>query len=135
MAYMSQERKQKLATALKTILKGSGLKYSLSVHNYSTLVIKIKSGPVDFIQNYIDTVSKKSQYHSSFAAPEGYMDVNDFHYKDQFTGKALDLMTKIITTLNEGNHDNSDAQSDYFDVGWYLNVKIGQFNKPYQVNK
>jgi hypothetical protein len=35
--------------------------------------------------------------------------------------------------LNTGNHDNSDSQTDYFDVGWYVDVKVGKWNKPYIV--
>ena len=33
--------------------------------------------------------------------------------------------------MNDGNHDRSDPQSDYFDVGWYVDVNIGKWNKPY----
>jgi hypothetical protein len=33
--------------------------------------------------------------------------------------------------MNAGNHNNSDVQSDYFDVGWYIDVNIGKWNKPY----
>jgi hypothetical protein len=32
-----------------------------------------------------------------------------------------------------GNHDRSDIQSDYFDVGWYVDVNIGSWNRPYEV--
>jgi hypothetical protein len=35
----------------------------------------------------------------------------------------------------EGNHDNSDIQSDYFDVGWYVEVNIGKWNKAYDLQK
>jgi hypothetical protein len=31
------------------------------------------------------------------------------------------------------NHDNSDIMTDYFDVGWYLNINVGGWNKPYTV--
>jgi hypothetical protein len=33
--------------------------------------------------------------------------------------------------MNMGNHDNSDIMTDYFDVGWYVDVNIGLWNKPY----
>ena len=61
------------------------------------------------------------------------MRINDYHYETQFSGKALELLKKIIPTMNGGNHDRSDIQSDYFDVGWYVDVSIGEFKKPYQV--
>jgi hypothetical protein len=33
--------------------------------------------------------------------------------------------------MNDGNWDKSDIQSDYFNVGWYVDVNIGKWNKPY----
>jgi hypothetical protein len=45
------------------------------------------------------------------------------------------LLEKIVKTLNIGNHNNSDIQSDYFDVGWYVSIKVGEWDKPYQVVK
>jgi hypothetical protein len=36
-----------------------------------------------------------------------------------------------MTAMNDGNHDRSDIQTDYFDVGWYVDVNIGRWNKPY----
>ena len=35
--------------------------------------------------------------------------------------------------MNIGNHDNSDLQTDYYDVGWYVNLQFGRWNKPYNV--
>jgi hypothetical protein len=35
--------------------------------------------------------------------------------------------------MDIGNHDRSDIQTDYFDVGWYKSVNIGTWNKPYEV--
>ena len=37
--------------------------------------------------------------------------------------------------MNDGNHDNSEIQYDYFDVGWYIDVNIGRWNQPYQLIK
>lgn len=134
MAYMSQEKKKQIAEKLKIALKGTGLKYSLGVHNHSTLVMKITSGPVDFIQNYRETIQAKPQYNRFMEAQAPhYMRLNDYWYREQFTGKALALLSVIVPILNDGNHDRSDVQSDYFDVGWYLNVSIGEFQKPYTV--
>jgi len=30
------------------------------------------------------------------------------------------------------NYDNSDSQSDYFDVNFYLNIGIGRYDKPFK---
>lgn len=138
MAYMSQENKKNIAAELKKVLKGSGLKYTLGVHNNSTLVINIKSGPVDFLGNYNKVMLEEKfilNQNPHWQPCKDYMQVNDFWYHEHFTGKALDLMKKIIKTMNIGNWDKSDIQSDYFNVGWYLSVNIGKWNKPYVVVK
>ena len=52
MAYMSQEKKSKIAPTVKKILAKYGVKGSLAVSNHMTLVLNIKSGSIDFIKNY-----------------------------------------------------------------------------------
>jgi hypothetical protein len=44
MAYVSKERKAELKPGIMAVLKEYGEKGTLSVQNYSTLVLKIKSG-------------------------------------------------------------------------------------------
>jgi hypothetical protein len=122
MAYYSQERKAQIAPKIKALLKKYGLKGSLSVDNHSTVVLSIKSGKIDFIRNLNSDVS---------APRGGYINVNPYHYQYHFNGDALSALTELFGVLNEGNHDNSDIQSDYFDVGWYVDVNIGKWDKPY----
>ena len=113
MAYMNQERKAQLAPAIKAICKKHGVKASLAVHNYSTLVLNIKSGKIDFGGDRIQ--------------------VNHYWYKDHYADKpaALAFLSEVIPAMNVGNHDRSDIQTDYFDVGWYIDVNVGKWNKPY----
>jgi hypothetical protein len=59
--------------------------------------------------------------------------VNPYHYGSHFTGKALQFLKEVLTAMNKGNWDKSDIQSDYFNVGWYVDVNIGKWNKPYVV--
>jgi hypothetical protein len=33
--------------------------------------------------------------------------------------------------MNIGNHDRSDSQTDYFDVGFYTDISIGRWDTPY----
>jgi hypothetical protein len=121
MAYMSQEKKAKIAPVIKAICKKYGVKASLAVNNHSTLVLNVKSGSIDFIKDYGDEES---------AAKFG-IQVNPYHYKSHFTGKSVKFLSEVIPAMNAGNHDNSDAMIDYFDVGWYVDVNIGKWNKPY----
>ena len=115
MAYMNQDKKKKLAPKIKDILKKYNMKGTLSVDNYSTLNLNLKSGSVDF----------------------GTDQINEYWYKDHFKDNphALSFLSEVIPAMNVGNHDNSDLMTDYFDVGWYISVNIGKWDKPYIVTK
>ena len=137
MAYFNQERKSQKAPAIKAILKKYGVKGSLAVRNHSTFVLNIKSGSIDFIENYIKTDADKNygnkmdQNQSDYIRKNKALDVNPYWYQEHYTGKALSFLKEVFKAMNAGNHDNSDIQTDYFDVGWYVDVNIGQWNKPY----
>lgn len=117
MAYVSQELKAKIAPKVKAILKKYKVKGTLAVRNHSTLVLNIKEGAIDFAKDY--------------GRDENYIQVNPYWYKDHFDGKSKAFLSEVIPAMNDGNWDKSDAQTDYFNVGWYIDVNIGKWNKPY----
>ena len=121
MAYVSQELKSKLAPKIKAICKKYGVKASLAVRNHSTLVLNVKSGKIEFI----------SDYGNSDDARKFGIQVNPYWYKDHFVGKSKAFLSEVIPAMNDGNWDKSDIQTDYFNVGWYIDVNIGKWNKPY----
>ena len=123
MAYMSQEKKAKIAPAVKAILKKYNVKASLAVRNHSTLVLNVKQGSIDFINDFGNSEDAKK-----FG-----IQVNPYWYHEHFTGESKKFLTEVITAMNDGNHDRSDIQSDYFDVGWYVDINIGKWNQPYMV--
>ena len=135
MAYMNQEKKAKIAPKVKAILKKYGIKGTLSVRNYSTLCLNLKLGQIDFIANSNRVCGDDFyQVAQGFRPNTGkYDQVNPYHYTSHYDGKALAFLTEVLTEMNKGNHDNSDIQTDYFDVGWYVDVNIGKWNKPYEV--
>ena len=132
MAYMSQEKKAKIAPKIKAILAKYKVKGSLAVRNHSTLCLNIKSGSIDFIGNFNKTISADHYLVSrGFTPAEKYLSVNPYRYDNHFSGKALAFMQEVFAAMNDGNHDRSDIQSDYFDVGWYVDVNVGQWDKQY----
>ena len=131
MSYFSKENKANISPVIKEILSKYKLKGSLSVHNHSKLVLKIKSGPIDFIGNYNDTVSNRPGGFRNGNLAEGYLNVNTYWYKEHFSGIPLLALTDLITAMNNGNFDESDIMTDYFHVGWYISVVIGGYNRPY----
>jgi hypothetical protein len=135
MAYMSQEKKQDLAPKIKTVLKKFGIKGSLSVDNHSTLVLTLKSGKIDFISNSNRVCSSNHYQVARGFKPneQKYDDVNPYWFHEHYDGEALDFLKEVMELMNVGNHDRSNSQIDYFDVGWYIRVSIGKWNKPYEV--
>ena len=125
MAYVSQERKAQLAPAIKAICKRYGVRATLAVRHHMTLCLNIKSGSIDFIGNFNETLGPRDH------AAKDSIDVNTHWYHEHFTGRAKQFLEEIITAMNAGNHDRSDIQTDYFDVGWYIDVNVGRWNKPY----
>ena len=78
MAYMNQERKANLAPGIKAVLKKYGVKGSIAVSNHMTLVVNIKSGPIDFFENFNRIVGANPRYNElKFTPAEDYMDVNN----------------------------------------------------------
>lgn len=47
------------------------------------------------------------------------------------TKQGYDLFKRVCEIINHYNYDDSDSQTDYFDVNFYLHLNIGQWNKPY----
>lgn len=132
MAYMSQERKASLSPKIKAICKKYGVKASIAVRNHSTLVLNIKSGKIDFFESFNRICSKTPRYiNAGWKPQEKSLDVNPYWYTEHFDGTALKFLSEVIPAMNIGNHDNSRIEVDYFDVGWYVDIKVGRWNKPY----
>ena len=122
MAYMSQDHKARIAAELKKVVP-KGWKYTLAGRHHSTIVMTIASAPVDLIaaQKRIDDHDRKRKY----------VQVNERHPEHNFDGALLEIFEKILAALNLDNHDRSDLMTDYFDVGHYVDLNIGRWNKPF----
>lgn len=131
MAYMSQTKKAEIAPAVKSILKKYNLSGSLSVNNHSTLVLNIKTSAIDFVANYNTVVGAQPGGFRNGSPAGLHLDINPYWYKEHFNGAALECLTEIMTAMNLGNHNLSNPMTDYFDVGWYVDVHIGNWNRPY----
>jgi len=135
MAYMSQQKKKELAPAIREWCKMYGVKATIAVDNHSTLVVNIKSGRLPFCQNYFDTCNSGASYARPDSVREvpTYLQVNPYWCHEHFGGTCRDFLKGLVARMNKGNHDNSDPMTDYFDVGWYVDINIGHWDKPYEV--
>jgi hypothetical protein len=73
---------------------------------------------------------------------ERYHQLNQFTLRGDFnllewcngvflTEAGHNLLKKVVHLSDTYNYDNSDSQSDYFDVNFYLEINIGRWNKPF----
>lgn len=140
MAYMNQERKSRIATSLKPILAKYGVKGSLSVRNHSTIVLTLKSGKIDFVENFIQTDSDKS--YAKHMSPDQivhlrknqFLDVNPYWFHEHFSGRAKAFLTEAFNALKSADwYDESDAMTDYFNTAYYVDINVGKWNRPYAV--
>jgi hypothetical protein len=138
MAWMSQEKKAEIAPVVKAICKKYGITASLAVRNHSTLCLNIKAGGIDFIGNSNRVIAARpGGFRTGCPADpiKQHLDVNPYWFHEHYDGKALAFLTEVFAAMGKGNHDNSDIQTDYFDVGWYVDVNVGRWDKPYQLAK
>ena len=135
MAYMNQEKKAVIKANLDKALKGTGVKCSLSVSNHTAICCTIKSAPIDLIANMNEVcrVAPGANRYGTYQDAKDYVQINPYWYQEHFTGNAYKFLSELFSAMNVGNHDRSDIQTDYFDVGWYVDVNIGDWNKPYTV--
>ncbi len=141
MAYMFQETKAKIVAAVKPILKKYGLKGTFAVRNHSTIQLNLKSGKIDFIENYIQTdIDKPHAKHFAedqiaYIRKTKSIDINPYWFQEHFTGQAKSALTEIFAAMKKAGdwYDESDIQTDYFNTAYYVDVNVGKWNKPYQV--
>ena len=133
MAYMSQENKAKLTPGIKAVLKKFGMKGTIGVNNHSTLVCNVSEGPLDIIGNMYEIAMKKPDtfYARDNAPMPKYLQVNPYWISENYSGKVREFVQALKDAMDVGNHDRSDIQTDYFDVGWYIDINIGKWNKPF----
>ena len=134
MAYVSQTMKKELAPTIKAVMAKYGIKGSLAVRHHSTLVLNIKSGKIDFIQNYNETNSNRVNAFGQFRAAENNIPVNTYWVHEHFSDIAKDCLSELIAAMKGPNFfDHSDSMSDYFHCSHYIDINVGQWNKPYVV--
>ena len=118
MAYISQQDKKDLAPAIKAVLKNYGMKGTIAINHYSSLVVNIQSGVLDFTGH--------------FSHGDGYIQVNTYHIDSWYSGTIKRFLQDLLKAMKGTKwYNNSDAMTDYFDTAYYMDINIGKWNKPY----
>jgi hypothetical protein len=144
MAYVSQEMKKDLAPQIKAVLNKYGLKGSIGVRHHSSLVVNIKSGILDLIgasnKHRIEDAKRRG---SEPYINDNYIQVNENYMSEWMEEVGESKIAKFYDELvaamkgvgsqSVAWYNNSDIMIDYFDRAYYIDINVGQWNKPYEV--
>ena len=120
MAYISTEEVKVIREELKKNFPSRlGWKLSIVRRDYLSLSISIIQAPFEL---------RNDQNNA-------YEQVNQYWIESRENKQSIPPLKKIFEIANKNNYDRSDVQSDYFDVGYYLNISIGHFGKPFTPNE
>jgi hypothetical protein len=134
MAYIDQTKKQSLAPGIKAVLKKYGMKGTLGIRHHSTLVVNVSQGPLDIISNmYEIALTRPDSHYAREKAPKPtQLQVNEHWIEENYSGKAREFLRELKAAMKGPDwRDNSDIQTDHFDISWYLDINIGQWNRPF----
>lgn len=116
MAYISTEEVKVIREELKKNFPSQlGWKLSIVRRDYLSLSISIIEAPFE-LRNDVKN---------------DYEQVNSHWISSRENKQSIPVLKKILKIANKKNYDRSDVKSDYFDVGFYLNLSIGHFGKPF----
>lgn len=137
MAYVTQEIINKARAALKALNKEYGVKATLSGKGGLSLNLTIAEGPIDFVQNYCDTIKTKCTLRDldqtiAWVQRDQNISVNQYYLDSSFSGIALEYLEKAKAIMYVDHWDKSDVMTDYFHCAYYVSMQVGRWNKPYK---
>lgn len=121
MALMTKEHKAQIAEALKTVVPADW-KYSLAIKDHQAVCMTIRSAPIDLPAAAGRAGCEEMQLNPYVNPAETFKDP-----------ELAAIFGRIKDALNLGNHDHSDTMCDIFDVGHYVELLIGRYDKPFQL--
>lgn len=143
MAYVSADLVKTVRAKIKPVLAKHGLKGTVSGTGKGTLSLNISAGKVDFIGSHYrhamaEGCVRYGHYLTRDEIQEEWdqckcMAINPYWYQEHFQQKEVEILRELMAILQEGNWDKSDIMSDYFNVGWYVDINIGKWDKPYEL--
>ena len=123
MAFITTAEVREIRNALKK--EFPELRFGVKKRNYHAVDVTVKKGPA----------LKDIPFDS-----RGYADINEYHlYRYGKSQKFLERVVKVIKTAPANAkggrewYNNSDAMIDYFDTAFYFSIKVGNYNKGYEV--
>jgi len=105
------------------VLKKYGVKGTIAVRGYSSLVVNIKSGVLDLM--------------GDCGLPnEDSFQVNPYYAEERAKDPKIGSFYGELLAAMKGTkwYNNSDAQIDYFDIAYYVDINVGKWDTGYVYN-
>jgi len=118
MPYITPETVKAKRQAIKKALPA--FKFSVTIHDYSSIRCTIKSGPIAMLD---EGVTEET--------------VNGYYIEDHYAEKpeVLDVLLTIQSILSDGNYIES-TDGDYGNIPkYYTSLNIGSWDKGYEIIK
>ena len=144
----AREIAKETRTALKTAFPG--WKFSIT-SDYNSMTVAVMSGPESpFVDEFDyglawgpqkrrDAYAQLNHFYIEHYNDTPYMNVPGYRPEGWYSGgarltsKAAKMLTKVVEIANAKNYDKSDLMTDHFDVGFYLSLHVGKWDKPFTV--
>jgi hypothetical protein len=129
MAYISTKEVSAIRNELKEKFGKNGFKFSVRASDKMKVHVNIMKGKTDFSDLWKN--NKPGDY--GF----GYEQINHYHlhqygkHENFFREIEKVIQTAPASVTGEKWYDKSDIQSDYFNVAFYYQISVGQWDKPY----
>lgn len=122
MAYMDQARKAVIKAQLDRVIP-AGWKWTLGVSDHSTIVLTVRSAPVDLLEGFRN--DDGSRRHCAA--------VNPYHphvgFEAPHQAQTLATVRGILAALNDGNERRDGGDGP--DQNWWVEFAIGRWDKPF----
>lgn len=118
MAFINKEKTKVIRNEIKKQFpRKDGWKFSVVNENHSSIHVSIMEAPVRFHEK---DYAQLNHYY-----PENYEN-------SEILSKIKDIANGYFLNEGEKNYNRSDLMTDYFDVGWYVNISQGKWDKPFK---
>jgi len=118
MAYITSETIKAKREKIKAEFPSSkGWKFSIRGEDHTSIHVTVLASPFNLVSQSSVCIS--------------------YGLRDKFDDRpnVKNALSRLYEIIDEGNFDKSDSQSDYFHVGFYKSIHIGEWQKPCIWNK
>ena len=130
MAYITKEKKAIIIARVKAATP-KGWRVTFRMRHSSTIICTIRQADVDILAAVEAAYATHPSYetsgpvtHIQSLSPTTILELPDSLRKP---------LSAMYAALYSENYDNSDISTDYFDVGYYAHIAIGEWDKPMAV--